>query len=337
MMEYRKVMTRSLSLLAIEYWERGEREESKKLFDGVYFTDALFVFVPGMGVDVYYNWTDPNQDPLRLVEYLNAKPEAFFPVAERFIEQCDAILITAKRKEADDFEKLVGMLTAMWPMAGVVKILGAWDRTELHPEIKNRCFDLRAKTDTVFYVADAALQSMAEKIVGASHVEDLDFFTFHEIVSHEFPSRETINERRRGFIFFQGILTITSSLDEFIYDHEIDIVVPSADIRDEILGQSACAGEYTGTVCRVFERSQFGKMKQGDVLVVSMTTPDFMPIIRLAGAIITDEGGVTCHAAIIARELGIPCIIGTKIATKVLKDGDVAEVDATNGVVRRIV
>jgi len=58
--------------------------------------------------------------------------------------------------------------------------------------------------------------------------------------------------------------------------------------------------------------------------------------MKEAGAIITDEGGITCHAAIVSRELGIPCIIGTKIATKVLKDGDIVEVDAGKGVVKII-
>ena len=65
-----------------------------------------------------------------------------------------------------------------------------------------------------------------------------------------------------------------------------------------------------------------------------MTTPDLMPTIKQAKAIITDEGGLTCHAAIISRELGIPCIIGTKIATKVLKNGDLVEVDAEKGILK---
>ena len=55
-----------------------------------------------------------------------------------------------------------------------------------------------------------------------------------------------------------------------------------------------------------------------------------------AGAIVTDEGGLTSHAAIVSRELKIPCIVGTKIATKILKDGDIVEVDAENGIVRKI-
>ena len=65
-----------------------------------------------------------------------------------------------------------------------------------------------------------------------------------------------------------------------------------------------------------------------------MTRPEFMPALKKAAAIITDEGGITCHAAIVARELKKPCIIGTKIATKVLKDGMMVEVDADKGVVK---
>jgi len=78
------------------------------------------------------------------------------------------------------------------------------------------------------------------------------------------------------------------------------------------------------------------EVEDGDLLVTFMTTPDYvLPMTRAVG-FITDEGGVTCHAAIVAREMNKPCIIGTKIATKVLHDGDLVEVDADRGVVRKI-
>ena len=67
-----------------------------------------------------------------------------------------------------------------------------------------------------------------------------------------------------------------------------------------------------------------------------MTRPDYVAGMKKSAAIVTEEGGITCHAAIVSRELKIPCIIGTKIATKALKDGMMVEVDATNGVVRKI-
>ena len=84
------------------------------------------------------------------------------------------------------------------------------------------------------------------------------------------------------------------------------------------------------------DRADFGKLNKGDILVSSMTTPSMAPIMKKAGAFVTDEGGITCHAAILAREMKKPCIIGTKNATRVLKDGDLVEVDADKGVVRII-
>lgn len=82
--------------------------------------------------------------------------------------------------------------------------------------------------------------------------------------------------------------------------------------------------------------ADFSKIKVGDVLVTSMTTPNMVPIMQKAAAFVTDEGGITCHAAIVAREMKKPCVIGTKIATKIFKDGDVVEVDATAGIVKKI-
>ena len=75
------------------------------------------------------------------------------------------------------------------------------------------------------------------------------------------------------------------------------------------------------------------KFEQGDILVASMTRPELVPAMKKAAAVITDEGGITCHAAIVSRELGIPCIIGTKIATKVLNDGDLVEIKGTHGLI----
>lgn len=67
-----------------------------------------------------------------------------------------------------------------------------------------------------------------------------------------------------------------------------------------------------------------------------MTTPDYFPAMKKASGIVTDEGGITCHAAIVARELKIPCIIATNIATQVIKDGDLLELDTKQGIVRKI-
>lgn len=114
------------------------------------------------------------------------------------------------------------------------------------------------------------------------------------------------------------------------------INVAKVDGVTELKGQTGCLGTGIGTVKIVIRPSDMTKMKKGDILVSIATDPDIVPAMKKAAAIVTEQGGVTSHAAIVARELGIPCVIGTRIATKVLKDGDRVEVDATKGVVKKI-
>jgi phosphohistidine swiveling domain-containing protein len=102
---------------------------------------------------------------------------------------------------------------------------------------------------------------------------------------------------------------------------------------NDFRGLSASSGKVRGMVKIVKSAHEVGKVNSGDILVAVMTRPDYIMGIKKAAAIVTNEGGVTCHAAIIARELGIPCVIATKIATEVLKDGDLVEVNGNHGVV----
>jgi len=103
-----------------------------------------------------------------------------------------------------------------------------------------------------------------------------------------------------------------------------------------LVGQIGCLGKASGRVKIINSQKDIIKMKPGDILVSVATNPDLVPAMKKAAAIITEQGGVTSHAAIVSRELNIPCVIGTKIATKVLQDGDLVEVDATKGVVKKL-
>lgn len=105
---------------------------------------------------------------------------------------------------------------------------------------------------------------------------------------------------------------------------------------DSIQGNIASKGYAKGRVRIVNNESEMKLMKKGEILVSLMTTPRLMMAVKKAAAIVTNEGGITSHAAIVSREFNIPCIIGTRIATKVFKDGDLVEVDANKGIVRKI-
>lgn len=104
----------------------------------------------------------------------------------------------------------------------------------------------------------------------------------------------------------------------------------------ELKGQVACSGYVVGTVRIVFSSKDMPKVETGDILVSTATDPSILPAMQKASAFVTDMGGLTAHAAIVARELHKPCIVGTRIATKIFKDGDRVEVDANNGIVRKI-
>ncbi len=98
-----------------------------------------------------------------------------------------------------------------------------------------------------------------------------------------------------------------------------------------LTGAPASPGVDAGPVRIVFDPSEIDRVQPGDVLVAEMTTPDFVPAMKRAVAIVTDHGGRTCHAAIVSRELGIPCVVGTREATKTLSEGQVVTVDGSNG------
>lgn len=106
----------------------------------------------------------------------------------------------------------------------------------------------------------------------------------------------------------------------------------------ECKGMVASKGMAQGTVRVIADPHSLeaARMQEGEILVTGMTRPEFLPLMKKAGAIVTDEGGISCHAAIVARELQKPCIIGTKNATEIFKTGDEVEVDAEKGIVRKL-
>ena len=116
-----------------------------------------------------------------------------------------------------------------------------------------------------------------------------------------------------------NLTTNTSSTDNQTF--------PPADLT----GQPASPGFASGEAIIIHSPSEINKVKKGHILVTTMTSPDFVPAMRRAGAIVTNEGGQTSHAAIVSRELGIPCVVGTQIATKKIKTGDMVTVDGATG------
>lgn len=147
-----------------------------------------------------------------------------------------------------------------------------------------------------------------------------------------------ISDRKAGFVLYLSkdnkliCLTgrdINRALTAFRLSAKDDVV-------KQIIGMVASRGIVSGKAVIVKGVKDLHKVKNGDILVAVTTHPDYVPAMRKAAAIVTDEGGITSHAAIVSREFGIPCIVGTKSATSILKDGDQIEVDAVAGKIELI-
>ncbi len=151
-------------------------------------------------------------------------------------------------------------------------------------------------------------------------------------------NKENILKRKNGFMFFfdneDKPIVELGNFDSFLKEFEETVLKKETrGERDQIRGQVANKGKVIGRVRVVLDPQHYKGFETGDVLVTSMTRPEFVPLMKMAGGVITNEGGITCHAAIVSRELNIPCIIGTKNATRILKDGDMVEVDAMIGLI----
>lgn len=146
-----------------------------------------------------------------------------------------------------------------------------------------------------------------------------------------------IQERMRHFIYIPGLASETITLKQFAETHpEYEFIFDEVDAnlaRAGLKGMVAFKGVAAGVVQIIKRKEDVAGFVEGNILLSPMTTPHYLPAMHKAAAFVTDEGGITCHAAIIARELKKPCLTGTKIATKIFKNGDRVVVDCDAGTI----
>lgn len=189
-------------------------------------------------------------------------------------------------------------------------------------------------TNKAIFLAQDLVQKEAQKF-GLTYQDFLQC-SYQEIIEKNIPSQEIIAERKKSHTVY---VTLGSRPKVMIGQENQKMVeqyLPANAYVDEIKGRAAYLGKIQGLVVLVHNKEDLHKVKEGSILVTSMTTPEMVLAMGKAAAFVTDEGGITCHAAILAREMKKPCLTGTQNATKIFKDGDLVEVDTEKGLVRKI-
>ncbi len=193
----------------------------------------------------------------------------------------------------------------------------------------------------LFKKIDASLIALAKK--NSTTLDDVYLYTFEELVTLVNEGKRvplaTIRRRAKGYVYWKKDWKETMHTGVLFKKYAVHI-------RDAIVQQSGAtltgrgvsSGVVRAPVQLILHKNDdlsgsVRSFKKGHILVTEMTRPQLLTVCRKAKGIITDEGGLLSHAAIISRELGIPCIVGVKVATKVLKNDDVVELDAERGVV----
>lgn len=146
----------------------------------------------------------------------------------------------------------------------------------------------------------------------------------------------TLQKRKNTYLYTMknGIFQCYSGR-EAQHQFQQEVKEESVDtVKTIIQGSVACKGKANGRVHIILDPKDIHTFGKGEILVTIMTNPDYTTVMGKAAAIVTEEGGMLCHAAIVSRELNVPCVVGTGNATKILKDGDIVEVDANTGTVR---
>ena len=196
-----------------------------------------------------------------------------------------------------------------------------------------RTFRMDVISLAIYYARDLLLEIASRLGISYDELAQLTIWEINDLLLGKINVDQIpLNKRRENFAVIQidgqfNIITDKMELKSLLAEKRKTSIQKIRIIK----GSVASKGRAKGPVRIVMHPTQLTKVQKGDVLVAPMTSPDYVMGMLKAVAIVTDHGGITCHAAIVSRELGIPCIVGTRNATELLHDDDLVEVDAVGG------
>ncbi len=334
-----RIFAREKPLLHFFIWDESDRQGIRR-FLGTEIRTNLFIVPPsGTKGSVWYSEKE-TQELEKLTNYkLNS--EFIEKLTTNLKNTWDVVGPYLKGEQkitsTEDLSTYYSETVKFWESFNSI-FYSIPDNLDLSIELRNPLLEFRKKTEQYTEkVASTFLDFVGKRKPELSkylHVlspqESLDALD-NKLSSDQI---ENIEARLNGCFLFNTNVYNISELDKVLSSAGIELEQIDTENIVDIKGSTAYKGLVKGVVKLVRGFDDLKKITDGDILVTEMTNPEYLSAIKRAGAIITDEGGVLSHAAIVAREMKIPCIIGTKIATQVLKDGMMVEVDADNGVIK---
>ncbi|MDD5290914.1 MAG: PEP-utilizing enzyme [Patescibacteria group bacterium] len=335
-----KIATRDRSLLNGYVWHKNKRLCYKTWLNYTLKNDAIIRPANGkMSI-----WFDPselkkihaltrqkiNKDP-SFVKKIIQKIHTTWQVLQPFASK-DRPLTTPA-----EFQNFFHSYIQWWSHASMLMIIP--DIPGIASAIKKRVLDVRSQYEKYSDISDKLLLLYIKKHF-SKYKNFSDVISPEEIFSAEkleFTAKKlgAIKKRKQqGWVLINGELASYEDAPKLLSKFRLELTSENSDIsKDSLSGTAAYKGKVLGIARLVTNKNELDKVLNGDILVSDATSPDYLPAMKKAAAFVTDEGGMTCHAAIVAREMNKPCIVGTKIATQFIEDGMKIEVDANKGTI----
>ena len=317
--DFELTISREKSIIEQEIYYQGEYEGIKRITRGLYYFKPLFIYNKKTNLtDIYYNNYDLEEEPSSMYYYMDLDYDKIikeYELVKKYINELNDTIDNNKDLEVNSF---VDKLIFIYPYSSLGQLAGHFPNVS--DRVKELLFEFRNNYDYILYKAEEYLLKYIYSKLDDKYKEYIKFISLKEL--NKLPSIKILEKRKQGYIY-NGKINVYTDYEKWLNKNNINInKIDSSDLNGDV----AYFKDAIGRACLVFSEKDFVKVKKGDIIISPMTTPKFTVLFDKINGIITDEGGITCHAAIVSRELKIPCIVGTKNATKVIKDGDMIKI-----------
>lgn len=338
-------LTRPFSLFGASLWNDWYVSDYlKKNFDAV-ITKSLFIEKSEGVVTCYREKVEQVEFFEKMTSFAIEDPDVCMNFLREAAKMNERALgyIKAGKQSFNDLDSALNFFTEHSILATMlpVMVLKASEAKNVRPDIVEAAENLR----TISLYKDFELKVIVPLVLSLDDFVGLNTYDLSLLTVNEIKNGDTsqLNMRRKQRSNgFKCVFEQIDGRDQVVFTEDVDLIARRIEgdsvngNTESIKGQPVYKGSIRGKVKIIYTMADADKFEDNDILVTINSNPSLMPLLKRCAAIVTDEGGVTCHAAIVSREVKKPCIVGTRNATQVLEDNDEVEVDANRGVVERL-
>jgi phosphohistidine swiveling domain-containing protein len=321
-------------------WTQNLKVSSKRVFTHVIY------FYHNAITDCWVSGAEKDYLGERLCKLARKDPNFILNLCKQFKLSADEV--TTYLNSHDPEKMSTKDLSIFWDMIGryylphlsvkyMVDYLSSKELKKYLPILE----EARLYAEPIFRNSEDFFEKFAQKLAKKNHYpKDILFASTGKEIESYFKNNKLPSKKLLRARFIQSSLIIEKAKQQLYVGKEVDQIEKIVNFHafeGSLSGQTAYEGKVKGHARIVLNPKEYTDVfNKGDILVTGMTRPEFLPLMKKSAAFVTDAGGILSHAAIMARELKKPAVIGTKNATRVFKDGDLVEVDANKGIIRKV-